>query len=134
MARVLNGVLGGPAPPPPGGGGRKERRGPKGGKWGFPAIDAHHRSPGESRVKIEDSAKGPTACDLFHPAIAAVKEDRLPNAKDFECLANVVVTASVIQVEVERVGLFRVWCGARVHTLRPAELSVRGKLVRELML
>src|SRR5882762_7775928 len=101
---------------------------------GVSVIDVHHWSPGESRVDIEDAAERPAAGDLFQPAVAAAEEDRLPYAKKLKCLAHVVVAASVIQVVVIGVGLFRIRRGTRVHALRPGELSVGLELMRELVL
>lgn len=50
-------------------------------------------------MEIEDAAKRPATSDLFDPT-AAVEEDRLPQAKDLQRLADVVVTAAVVQVSV----------------------------------
>src|SRR5258708_2221823 len=99
-----------------------------------PAINAHYRTPGESRVDVEDAAERPATCDLFDPAPAAIEEDWLPHAKDLKRLADIVVGASVIQAEVIRVILFKVWPGTCIHTLSPGELSGGHKLLRQLML
>src|SRR5260370_10116178 len=101
---------------------------------GVSAIDVQHRTPGESRVDIEDPAEGPAPGDLFDPTVAAVKEDGLPYAKELEPLAHVVVTAAVIQAEVVRVELLRVWLGARVHALCPCKLNIGRTLAGPLHL
>ncbi len=56
-------------------------------------------------MDIEDAAECPAAGDLFQPAVAAVKEDRLPQSEDLESLADVVVAAPVIQAKVKRIRL-----------------------------
>src|SRR5260370_30487238 len=101
---------------------------------GVSASHAHHGTPGESGVDIEDAAEGPAAGDLFHPTVAAVEEDRLVQAIELERFANVVVAAAVIQAEFVRVRLLGIRRGARVHALGPGELAVGHELVRELML
>src|SRR5882672_2206740 len=127
-------IVAGAAARTPQEGGREQRPVTACSAIGVSVSDVYHWSPGESRVKIEDAAERPATSDLFHPAIAAVKEDRLPQAKKLKCLAYVVVAASVIQVMVEWVGLLRKRRGACVHALGPSELRVNHELVRELML
>src|SRR5437870_8685188 len=51
-------------------------------------LDANHWSPRESGVEVEDTAQRPAAGNLFEPTVAAVKQRRLPDAKELKRLAD----------------------------------------------
>jgi hypothetical protein len=58
-------------------------------------ADAVVRRPGEAGVQVHDAADGPAAGDLLHPVVLTLEDDRLPQGKDLERLADVEVRAAV---------------------------------------
>jgi beta-glucosidase-like glycosyl hydrolase len=91
--------------------------------------------PAEARVDIEDSAQRPAAHGLFEPVMRSVEDNRLPEAKYLEGVADVVVgaTAGVRRV-VRVVRVFLVGLRCVVHASGPHELRVERELAGERML
>src|SRR5262249_8952517 len=92
------------------------------------------RSPAVAGVDAEYAAEGPSADNLLHPAMAAVKEDRLPDAKDLERLIDVEVRPPIGKSGVVKVSVTKIWTRVGIHAVGPGILPLRVEGVRELML
>src|SRR6266851_3270707 len=65
--------------------------------------------------------------------MTSVEEDRLPETKELEGFANVVVRASISESVAERIRIFFKRSGAVIHTLRPGELCVCREVIGEIV-
>src|SRR5215469_7675557 len=63
-----------------------------------------------------------------------MEQDRLPDTEELERLADVVVRAPVIVIQIKRIILLKVRSGTDIHALGPSELRTGHELLRELML
>ena len=92
------------------------------------------RSPPIAGVNAEYAAERPSTDDLLYPAMAAVKENRLPDAKDLERLIDVEVRPPIGVAGVVKVRVAKIRAGVGIHAVAPGILRLRGEGVRELML
>src|SRR5580698_7659196 len=91
-------------------------------------------SPSIAGVICPYPAERPSTGDLLCPVVAAVKDHRLPDAKELERLVDVKVRPSVRILGMIQIGIAAVWAGVGIHAMRPRVLCFRREGVRELML